>query len=605
MLGLAGLVLAVRVSLITEVPSERVAAPTPTLGTTAAIGAASTVELLLLLGLPRSRWPATLAAAVAVSALVLALGGAGWLAAVGLAATDAAAAVLAAALLAGNTAWRRGDADDARSWLRFLGVGAVLSPLLSAVASTVVVTADSGTAWPGAETARLAGAQFVSAALAMCVLVPLALRMRPDRIRRLAARGRLLEAAGTAVMAVVALSIVLAQPYVIPLFALPIPLVVVVFRIGLVGATPTMAISALMVLAATAAGTGPFVTMAADSRHDGIVLAQLFLLGGVVMMLTVCALLNRRGGMSVFADEDLLALIALNSGDLVFLASEGGRVRYVTRYSSASLHRPARDLLGAGWRTVVHADDLPIVDAAAATLRDGGDVGPVTVRLVGADNQHTWMTVRLRCTYVSGDSPGQVVGVGHDVTSVREHEHALAAQTARLRDLADIDPLLRIPNRRVFTEALAEDWRDAAATGTALSLLVVDVDRFKRFNDRFGHAAGDRCLITVAAAVRAILRPTDLVARYGGEEFAVLLPRTGAVGAAEVAHRLCQAVRAARAGEGHQAETVTVSIGAATHYPAGRSGESPGTADELFEAADAAMYQAKRAGGDRWAAASP
>ena len=140
---------------------------------------------------------------------------------------------------------------------------------------------------------------------------------------------------------------------------------------------------------------------------------------------------------------------------------------------------------------------------------------------------------------------------------------------------------------------MAAEIARAAREGTSLSLIMMDVDFFKRYNDRYGHAAGDDCLRTVARVLAATVnRPADLAARFGGEEFAVLLPNTTAEGARQLAEAICRGVHAT--GLEHGASdfgTVTISAGVATAIPA------PGDeARMLVEKADAALYQAKEAG---------
>ncbi|MCB1007537.1 MAG: diguanylate cyclase [Acidobacteria bacterium] len=168
---------------------------------------------------------------------------------------------------------------------------------------------------------------------------------------------------------------------------------------------------------------------------------------------------------------------------------------------------------------------------------------------------------------------------------------------ALLIDLSYLDPLTSIPNRRRFDEVLAEEWRRAGRSRSRLSLLMIDVDCFKAFNDTYGHQSGDDCLRQVAASLSDHLpRAGDSVARYGGEEFAVLLPGTDAAGAYLLAERLRQEV--ARLGIPHRASGVashvTVSCGVASRRPHGD--EDPAT---LVAGADVALYAAKRRGRDR------
>lgn len=179
-------------------------------------------------------------------------------------------------------------------------------------------------------------------------------------------------------------------------------------------------------------------------------------------------------------------------------------------------------------------------------------------------------------------------------------ERSLLAAAGRLQVMASTDPLTGLANRRAFGEALGEAWKGATAAQTPLSLLMIDADCFKAFNDAYGHPAGDAVLQAVAECVRGRLhRPRDLGARVGGEEFAVLLPGLDAAGALAMAERMRGAVLALDiAHRGSPSGLVSVSIGVAVALP--QPGEAAGL---LVQEADAALYKAKRAGRNRVAAA--
>jgi diguanylate cyclase (GGDEF)-like protein len=176
---------------------------------------------------------------------------------------------------------------------------------------------------------------------------------------------------------------------------------------------------------------------------------------------------------------------------------------------------------------------------------------------------------------------------------LREREDELRRANERLSDLASRDALTGIANRRGFDEQCAAEWNRAKRAGESLSLLVIDVDHFKKFNDRYGHLAGDVCLQRVAASISGIARRAgDLAARTGGEEFALLLPGTNLDGAAKIAEAVRLEVEAMNIAHKSSPEArVTVSVGAAASR-ADRGGSMLG----LIDSADAALYRAKRAG---------
>lgn len=171
----------------------------------------------------------------------------------------------------------------------------------------------------------------------------------------------------------------------------------------------------------------------------------------------------------------------------------------------------------------------------------------------------------------------------------------LEEKNEKLELLSSLDGLTGLFNRRYFDHNLVKEWKQASRDKTPLSLLIIDIDYFKNYNDYYGHLQGDDCLRRVAQALyEALLRPIDIIARYGGEEFAAILPNTDGEGAENVANRMIElVVELAIAHKGSTvAEMVTVSIGGATMFPA--AGQVAVTS--LLERADKALYEAKERG---------
>lgn len=183
------------------------------------------------------------------------------------------------------------------------------------------------------------------------------------------------------------------------------------------------------------------------------------------------------------------------------------------------------------------------------------------------------------------------------VRTISERTVELQRANERLTQLSLNDAMTGIANRRMFDAYLRQEWRRAMREQAPLSVMMADVDHFKRFNDTYGHQQGDMCLIGVAAVMQLHMqRPADLLARYGGEEFAVVLPDTDAEGARHMAEVLRQAVMDLRIDHAtsEAATCVTLSIGVVTVIPAPQDGD--GGMDLLLEHADQALYQAKNAG---------
>lgn len=203
---------------------------------------------------------------------------------------------------------------------------------------------------------------------------------------------------------------------------------------------------------------------------------------------------------------------------------------------------------------------------------------------------------RLYLTIDAGpiyDEDGTLLAV---VETLRDNTEQKLAQMA-LHSLAVKDGLTGLANRRSFDEKLEADWLHARREGMPLSLLLIDVDHFKLYNDSYGHQKGDACLRAVSEIMEhQVFRPADLAARYGGEEFAIIMPSTDLDGALRVAERIREAVVDLNLPHcaSQSSDRVTLSVGAASAIPSGD--QSPA---DLIGYADAALYRAKHSGRNR------
>jgi diguanylate cyclase (GGDEF)-like protein len=181
--------------------------------------------------------------------------------------------------------------------------------------------------------------------------------------------------------------------------------------------------------------------------------------------------------------------------------------------------------------------------------------------------------------------------VFRDVTERRAKEHELQNMKTRLEHLAHTDVLTNMYNRRFFVQRLGEEFERVRRHGSVLSVLVFDLDYFKRVNDTYGHDNGDMVLVGVAEVVEQIKRVTDIACRFGGEEFAMLLPETDKTGALNLAQRLRRAIEAyPYQTHDHQSISVTASIGVATVTPQVTEPSA------ILQIADRALYRAKDSG---------
>ncbi|MBD8064125.1 diguanylate cyclase [Devosia sp. PTR5] len=203
----------------------------------------------------------------------------------------------------------------------------------------------------------------------------------------------------------------------------------------------------------------------------------------------------------------------------------------------------------------------------------------------------TWLLIRT-----SPLPEGGAVVVVSDITHLKRAETELAAVAEQFRILASVDALTGLKNRRSMVTALESEYARSLRSHAPLSFVLIDVDWFKRFNDLYGHPAGDACLRMVADRIRhCVQRPSDLAARYGGEEFVLVLPQTDAEGARAVVAAIQDEIRTLQiAHEGSTKGHVTCSAGIATFTATA----TPGVPMDLLDQADKALYAAKDQGRD-------
>jgi two-component system chemotaxis family response regulator WspR len=181
--------------------------------------------------------------------------------------------------------------------------------------------------------------------------------------------------------------------------------------------------------------------------------------------------------------------------------------------------------------------------------------------------------------------------------SLQESQRQLKDMNLKLLRLSTHDGLTNIPNRYYFDQVFSDEWSRTNRDKTPLSLIMIDIDYFKNYNDGLGHQAGDQCLVTVACMLSKVLhRPADTVARYGGEEFVVLLPGTDAKGAQTIAETMRSEVAALKVPHPgpSTSDFVTISLGVATAML-----DNLKRSEELLHAADKALYYAKQDGRNR------
>jgi diguanylate cyclase (GGDEF)-like protein/PAS domain S-box-containing protein len=324
------------------------------------------------------------------------------------------------------------------------------------------------------------------------------------------------------------------------------------------------------------------------------VVLGLVVLTALIGLYLVRQMMNgQRMAAELSAKEASFRVLAEGSSDMVMRIGMDERIQYASPSTIRVLGWLPEQLVGRSALTGVNPEDLPRLAEAVKALRRGqAEDARVTYRTRNRDKAELWVESTLRVTRDANGEPAGVIAISRDVTQQKDLEE-------RLEMLATVDGLTGIANRRRFDERLLEEWGRAYRERTCLGVLMIDLDHFKSYNDKYGHQAGDECLRVAAGILAAEAhRTSDLVARYGGEEFVMLLPNTDAAGCARVGERFRRALREACIPHEPNLPSgfVTASIGGAVCWSGLERSAGPAS---LVEAADHALYGAKDGGRDR------
>ena len=387
-------------------------------------------------------------------------------------------------------------------------------------------------------------------------------------------------------------------------FFAPTPLVWVVLlflillgaRVGFTGSALGLLLVTFIGGFATVSEYGPLAAAVNGNISAKIQMFQVFIVTTMLALyLTEVAMAkNTRAQLSLEASETRFRLLAEASRDVIVLAGLDGERKYVSPAATELLGWSQDEMLSSNPVSITHPEDLPKIAKMLRECREGKETGALSYRCRKKDGSYLWLesNIRLFRDAATGDAAGFVY-ILRDISERKIAEDKLQDAFHTVEQLALVDGLTGVANRRLMDETLSREWMRAIRDGTSLSLLLIDVDHFKLYNDLYGHLAGDSCLQMIANAIQAALRrPPDLLARYGGEEFVIILPNTPISGAERMSHKVLEAVAAcAIPHTGSPYASVTVSLGCAT-----MTATMEGSPKELLKAADDAMYRAKTNG---------
>ncbi len=549
------------------------------------------VWLAYLLLAPRARWNWYLAAGAAGQAAASLIVGSHWLAATLLTLLNLGEVLLAALLLRKRSAVL--PRFTHRDYLvRFIAFAVLVSPLivsaLYAIASHFLWRTSVGTIF----------IQWVLAdGLGMGVTAPACVA-----ILRTSVRENLSSLRYWPYLALLgALSALAFAQNAVPLSFLVYPLLVLILlRMGLawaaLGTLYTAGVSTWFLMH----GRGPFFAQLhfLPALGPGIAL-QLFVASVMFILYSVTVVLESRQA----AEKQLRQIVSIhkmvteNSRDIILLTDFEGGPQYISPAIETVTGWSPEEAMHRRFSDVMIPEDVPRMAEMICAAREGSDTASFEYRLRKRDGGFVWVEGAMRA--IRDNRSGMRTGVLQiirDITRRKGIEEELGNAYRTVAEMALTDALTGLANRRRFDQCIQAEWRRGLRDQNPLSLLIIDADHFKAYNDSYGHLRGDGCLKQIAEAAQDIVaRPGDLVARFGGEEFGVILPNTANHGALQLAADICSIMRSRQLPHADSpAGVVTVSIGCATLVP-----QFGHHADELVEQADQALYRAKRSGRNR------
>ncbi len=385
-------------------------------------------------------------------------------------------------------------------------------------------------------------------------------------------------------------------PYLFVVFP---PMILLITLLGLEGAVIGSWILTAVGRLGTLHGHGPVWLMRGSNSEQRLLALQIFVWVCVATAMPVGALLDerRRAEKQAAKATWLFQTLLHNTEAMIVLSTMEGSQRYISPAVERLTGWTAEEYVLLDRMETVHPEDREAAEAMLSNFAKGVQEQTIQYRAMRKDGGSTWVEATVRMYGGPNEGPAEgYVGTIRDISDLKraqdvwvEEREVLSLEHQRMAELASTDALTGVANRRGLDEVLQQYEQSMPA---ALSVLMIDVDYFKLYNDTYGHQAGDECLCLIAAMIRAKAgRGGDVVARVGGEEFVVLLPGTDAAGGRVVAEEILNGMRALAIPHSSSPRGwVTVSVGLAAE---GRFRVAPAV---LLQLADEALYASKRSG---------
>jgi len=548
---------------------------------------ANGVLLSFLLLASRRRWPAFMAAGLVGQFIAYDLTIASWKTNVLLIALNMLQ-VLIAALLLRRRSTVPPHFTDYNYLIRFVLFGVLAGPLVTGLVGWAI-----SALWPGITTGIATGEWITSDALGIAIATPVFVAILVGSFKHPFSMGwnwlLPLVSVGMSLAAFTRIG----TPLLFVLFPL---LALILMQMGMGWAATCLLFVAWAGGWATLHGQGPIYILSLHTPFQPSLLLQVLIAAGVIMLYSFSVVLEREQAVIRRLEEiaSLHELVSENSRDAIIVADLSGHRRYGSASAEHISGWKPEELMTEEGIELIHPDDRARAQAIMQELNSGTEGAMIECRVRKEDGDYIWVEASLRVVKGQMDGePSRMLNIVRDISQRKEAELKLQAAYDAVEALAVTDALTDLANRRRFDQYLATEWRRSARDRQPLSLIMMDVDKFKAYNDNYGHVRGDSCLKQIAeACMDVVSRPGDLVARYGGEEFAVILPNTDNAGAVKVAQEICDSVSFRRLPHvGNAFGVVTISLGCATIIP--KFGKH---LHDLVESADKALYRAKSGG---------